>query len=108
MSNDSPYFRCPDEERFYPFEILALRTLKHQLFRAVVFAFNELSGDQADVLKPGLQKVVRIASTCLEHCRKHFLRSLQLYGDQADALKPGLHIKSRSSFKKNSSVEPTC
>ena len=26
-SNDSPYFRCPDEERFYPFEILALRTL---------------------------------------------------------------------------------
>ena len=27
-SNDSPYFRCPDEERFYPFEILALRTLE--------------------------------------------------------------------------------
>ena len=28
ISNDSPYFHCPDEERFYPFEILALRTLK--------------------------------------------------------------------------------
>ena len=27
-SNDSLYFRCPDAERFYPFEILALRTLK--------------------------------------------------------------------------------
>ena len=38
---DSPYFRCPDEERFYPFEILALRTLKLQLFRVVVFAFNK-------------------------------------------------------------------
>ena len=24
----SPYFRCSDEERFYPFEILAFRTLK--------------------------------------------------------------------------------
>ena len=28
ISNDSSYFRWPDEERFYPFEILALRTLK--------------------------------------------------------------------------------
>ena len=28
VSNDSPYFHCPDEERFYPFEILAFRTLK--------------------------------------------------------------------------------
>ena len=26
--NDSPYFRGPDEERFYPFEILAFKTLK--------------------------------------------------------------------------------
>ena len=38
--NDSPYFRCPDEERFYPFEILALRTVKVQLFRVVVFTFK--------------------------------------------------------------------
>ena len=43
ISNDSPYFHCPDEERFYPFEILAFRTLKLQLFRVVVFAFNILS-----------------------------------------------------------------
>ena len=28
ISNDSPYFRCPDEQRFYPFEILTFRTLK--------------------------------------------------------------------------------
>ena len=28
ISKDSPYFRCPDEERFYPFKILAFRTLK--------------------------------------------------------------------------------
>ena len=28
ISDDSPYLRCPDEERFYPFEILAFRTLK--------------------------------------------------------------------------------
>ena len=40
ISNDSPYFHCPDEERFYPFEILAFRTLKLYLFRVVVFAFN--------------------------------------------------------------------
>ena len=42
ISNNSPYFRCPDEERFHPFEILAFRTLKRQLFRVVVFAFNKL------------------------------------------------------------------
>ena len=41
ISNDSPYFRCPDEERFYPFEILAFRTLKLYLFRVVVLAFNK-------------------------------------------------------------------
>ena len=40
-SNDSPYFRCSDEERFYPFEILALRTLLLLLFRVVVFAFDK-------------------------------------------------------------------
>ena len=28
ISSDSRYFRCPDEEQFYPFEILAFRTLK--------------------------------------------------------------------------------
>ena len=26
--NNSSYFYCPDAERFYPFEILAFRTLK--------------------------------------------------------------------------------
>ena len=25
ISNDSPYFRCPDERRFYPIEILAFK-----------------------------------------------------------------------------------
>ena len=39
-SNDPLYFHCSDEEQFYPFEILAFRTLKLQLFRVVVFAFN--------------------------------------------------------------------
>ena len=28
ISKDSPYFRCQDEEHFYPFEILGFRTLK--------------------------------------------------------------------------------
>ena len=41
ISNDSPYFRCPDEELFYPFEILAFRTLKLLLFRVVAFPYNK-------------------------------------------------------------------
>ena len=35
-------FNCPDEERFYMFEIIfAFRTIILQLFRVVVFAFNK-------------------------------------------------------------------
>ena len=41
MDNDSPYFRCPDEERFYPFDILAFRTLKILLLCVVVLALHE-------------------------------------------------------------------
>ena len=41
ISNDSPYIRCPDEERFYLFEILAFGTLKLQIICAAVFAFNK-------------------------------------------------------------------
>ena len=33
ISGDSPYFRCPDEERFYPIEILALIELVRHIFR---------------------------------------------------------------------------
>ena len=40
--NDSPYFRCPDGERFYPFEIFGFRKLKLYLFRVAVFAFNTI------------------------------------------------------------------
>ena len=40
INHEYECFRFPDEEGFYPFEILALRTLKLHLFRVVVFAFT--------------------------------------------------------------------
>ena len=39
---ETSYFRCPDEERFYSFEILALRTLKFSLFGVEAFVFMKM------------------------------------------------------------------
>ena len=41
ICNDSPYFRCHDEELFYSFEIMAFKNPETLFIRVVIFAFNK-------------------------------------------------------------------